>query len=391
MEEPASPFVFLHSTQRIIQGWGAVEKLADLARERAARRAAIVADAFFAGTPSLGRIARSLETAIGSHPAVHAIAPHEPDIASVEACRETLARTDPDLVVAVGGGSAMDTAKIARMLLANPGPVEAIAGFGKTLHAHRSLFVCIPTTAGTGSEVSDSAIAGKHGADAKLIYRSPEMAAQIALLDPELTLSAPPSVTAYSGYDAVTHAVEAYVSRASSVMTDSFALIAMQLLGRYLPIAYEQPGNRAARSWCLIASCQAAVAFNSANLGLAHAISGPLGALHHVPHGLGNALALPAVTAFNEPALGEKGAMIARAFGGATAASALAALRERLGLDRGLDEFVSDGAARETLAAAAMRSGQVRMNPRAATLEDMRSILEAMRRPLRKAAPVLPS
>jgi alcohol dehydrogenase class IV len=224
-------------------------------------------------------------------------------------------------------------------------------------------------------------VIGKEGAPAKLIYRSQDMTPQIALLDPALTVSAPKVVTAYAGYDAVTHAVEAYVSNAASPMTDPYALRAMELLAKWLDLAYEEPQNRAARSACLIASMQAAIAFNSANLGLAHAISGPLGAQQHVAHGLGNALALPYVTAFNEPVLGEKGETIARLFGGRTAAAAMAALRRRLGLDISLDEYVRSDAERETLAQWAMKSGQVKMNPRPAAIEDMRAILEAMRKP----------
>ena len=154
-----------------------------------------------------------------------------------------------------------------------------------------------------------------------------------------------------------------------------------------LPVAYEQPENRAARSACLIASMQAAVAFNSANLGLAHAISGPLGAQQHVAHGLGNALALPYVTAYNEPVLGAKGETIARLFGGRGAAEALAKLRRRLGLDLSLDAHVKSDADRERLAQWAMKSGQAKANPRAATLEHMRAILEAMRSPTGEAPP----
>jgi alcohol dehydrogenase class IV len=275
------------------------------------------------------------------------------------------------------------------MLLSNPGPVEAIAGFGKRLAPHASVIVAIPTTHGTGSEVSESAVIGKDGLDAKLIYRSQEMTPQIALLDPALTVGAPGTVTAYAGYDAVTHAVEAYVSRMASPMTDPYALSAMALLGRWLAVAYEEPDNRDARGACLIASLQAAIAFNSANLGLAHAISGPLGAQQHVAHGLGNALALPYVTAFNEPVLGPKGEVVARLFDGRTAAEALAKLRRRLELDLSLDDYVKTDADRERLAEWAMKSGQVKMNPRAATLDDMRAILVAMRTPTGDAAPTV--
>jgi alcohol dehydrogenase len=341
----------------------------------------VIFDGFFQGSSLVGKVTELLAKATGTPPLLHFAPAHEPDTASLEACRDVLVEIDPELIVGIGGGSAMDTAKLARMLLSNPGPADSIAGFGKKLKPHRSLLICIPTTAGTGSEVSEYAVASKHGTDAKLLFHSAEMTPQVALLDPALSVSAPPSVTAQSGYDAVTHAVESYVSKASSVMSDPFARSAMELLGRWLPVAYREPDNRAARTWCLVASCQAAIAFNSANLGLAHAISSPLGALHDVGHGLGNALALPAVVAYNETAMGEKADIVARAFGAPTAAGGLSRLRHLLDLDLSLDRFVPTAEAREAVAAAAMRSGQVRMNPRLATLDHMRAILEAMRTP----------
>ncbi len=169
-------------------------------------------------------------------------------------------------------------------------------------------------------------------------------------------------------------------------MSDPYAESAMRLLGKWLPVAYKVPTHQAAQSWCLIASCQAAIAFNSANLGLAHAIAAPLGALHHVPHGVANALALPAVTAYNEAAMGAKAAVVASAFGAPTAAMGLSKLRLALDLDLSLDNFVPTADARERVAQAAMKSGQVRMNPRLATIEDMRAILGSMRVPTRDAS-----
>jgi alcohol dehydrogenase class IV len=380
------PFSFFHSTRRVLFAWDGVARLKDIAAEHGAGRIALIADGFFRGHELIERLGALLAPSV-----IHFVPQHEPDIAVAEACAAALAAADPDMIVALGGGSAMDAAKVARMLLSNPGPVEAIAGFGKQLRPHRSLLVCVPTTAGTGSEVSESAILSRPGADAKLIFRSPEMTAQIALLDPALTLGAPAAVTAQSGYDAVTHAVEAYVSKAASLMSDPFAESALALLAHALPLAWAEPEHRDARAGCLIASCQAAIAFNSANLGLAHAISAPLGALHHVPHGLGNALALPAVAAFNQPVLGEKGRLIAELLGAPTAAEGLSKLRHAIGLDVGLDDYVPGDAARDAVAAAALRSGQVRMNPRLADLDQMRAILEAARRPTGGAAPTLAS
>lgn len=383
------PFGFVHSNRRLLFGWGALAKLADVAREHECRRPAIVLDAFFRATPAAGELAALLRQACGEEPAVHAVPAHEPDVESVEACRATLAAADPDFIVALGGGSAMDTAKIARMLLANPGPVEAIAGFGRRLLPHPSVLAAVPTTAGTGSEVSESAIAGKAGHEVKLIFRSQEMTPQVAVLDPALSVSAPPGVTAYAGYDAVTHAVEAYVSRMASPMTDPMAISAMELLASWLPVAYREPGHRDARSACLIASAQAAIAFNSANLGLAHAFSAPLGAQLHVAHGLGNALALPYVMAWNEAAAGAKAAAIARIFGGTSASHGLARLRREIGLDLSLDDYVPSAEARERVAQSAIKSGQVKMNPRLAQIDDLRMLLASMRRPTGDAPPRL--
>jgi len=385
MTDICTPFTFVHSNRRIISAWQGAGILGDLAREANAKSAAVVMDAFFENTAVATQVCQLLQDATGSAPAVHFVPAHEPDTDTIEACRDALTACNPDFIVALGGGSAMDTAKVARLLLANPGSAESVSGFGKFFKPHASVLAAVPTTAGTGSEVSESAVAGKAGSDIKLIFRSPEMTPHIALLDGSLSLSAPAKVTAASGYDAVTHAVEAYVSKAASCMSDPFAESAMRLLGKWLPIAYKEPTHQDARSWCLIASCQAAIAFNSANLGLAHALAAPLGALFHVPHGLGNALALPAVAAFNEAAMGPKAAVVASAFGGKaggmSATAALSKLRWQLDLDLSLDGFVKTDEAREQLAQTAMKSGQVRMNPRLATIDDMRSIVAAMRTP----------
>ena len=381
MQDAPQAFSFVHSNRRIISAWGGLDKLGDLAKEAGTSRPAVVMDGFFENSEMAARVGAMLQAACGKPAAFHFVPAHEPDTVTIEACAASLAAASPDFIVAIGGGSAMDTAKVARLLLSNPGTAESVSGFGKRFKPHASLLVAVPTTAGTGSEVSESAVAGKPDSDIKLIFRSQEMTPQIALLDASLCVSAPATVTAASGYDAVTHAVEAYVSKAASIMSDPFAESAMRLLGQWLVTAYKEPAHPAARSWCLIASCQAAIAFNSANLGLAHAIAAPLGALHHVAHGLGNALALPAVTAYNEASMGAKAAVVARAFGAVTAAEGLARLRHALDLDLSLDRFVPGDEAREKVAQAAMKSGQVRMNPRLATIEDMRAILEAMRTP----------
>lgn len=379
------PFAFMHSTHRIVYGPGRLSELAEAAA--GCRRACVMMDAFFLDGPVHARLADILADVA---PVFHGVPQHEPDTDTVEAARQALADSEADLVVAVGGGSAMDTAKAARMLASNPGPIEEIVGpLGMPMHPHPSLFVCVPTTAGTGSEVSESAIVAKTGTDYKMVLRSPNMSPRLAILDPELGVSAPPKVTASAGYDAITHAVEAYTSRLAGPMTDPFAVSAMQLLAGNLQRAYEAPDDIDARGACLIGSMQAGIAFNSAHLGLAHAIAGALGALHHTPHGLANALALPWTMAFNQPELREKGGVVARIFGADTAAAGLSRIRHAVGLDIGLDTLVEGDAARDTIAAGAAKSGQVKVNPRPADASQIRVILEHMRQPTGGAEPLL--
>ncbi len=374
-----SPWLFLHSAREVAAGPGCLGRAMELARKEGRRRPALVLDPWFVGTPAALGLIGGLAEACGAAPAVHALLPGEPDLVAVEAVRAALHAAAPDLVLVLGGGSAIDAAKAARMLLSNPGPPQAIAGpAGVKMHPHDSLFIAAPTTAGTGSEVSESAVISVAGGDYKMIFRSPEMTPHVALLDPVLGVTAPPGVTAASGLDAVTHAVEAFWSLAANPVTDMLAREAMRLLAESLPAAYDRPGDLPAREACLVGSMLAAMAFNSAHLGLAHAVSGALGALHHVPHGIGNALALPHVAAFNEGAAPAKAAEVGRIFGGGTAAAALFRLRARLGLDVSLDTLVRPDRL-DGVAAGAMRSGQLRVNPRPASQDEIRALLERMR------------
>lgn len=384
---PIAPFTFSHATRRVIFAPGALRELPRLAEQAGCRKACVVVDPFIPGSPLEERLAHLLA---GLGPVFHAVPRREPDTESLAGARDALAASGADFVVAVGGGSALDTAKAARMLHSNAVEAEDLANpLGMAMKAHPSLFVCVPTTAGTGSEVSESAIVAKSGTDYKMVLRSAEMAADVALLDPELGVSAPPEVTATAGYDAVTHAVEAFGSKLASPLTDPLALSAMRLLGANLERAHREPQDLAARAACLIGAMQAGMAFNSAHLGLAHAIAGAMGALHHTPHGLANALALPWTTAFNEPALGDRAAAIADCFGGGSAALALSRLRHALRLDIGLDSEVPDEAARDRLAQGAARSGQVKVNARLADPGQIRVIIEHMRRPTGGGTPHL--
>lgn len=390
MSDALPPWTFHHATRRVITGAGRLTALAELIEEFGRTRIAVVLDPYFASGGLQQRLDSLFElaTVTGSF---HVVAAGEPDIRGVEHCRSFLEQSDADMVVAIGGGSAMDVAKVARAHLANPGPLQALAGptAGPLLPA-ASVCVCVPTTAGTGAEVSESAIIGETGpADRKLIFRSAELAATIAILDPELAVTAPAQVTATAGFDAITHAVEAFTSSLSGPLTDPLAGSAMQLLSGAVAHSVRDPGDLTARSMALLGSMQAAMAFNSANLGLAHAISGALGALYKVPHGMANALALPWTLAYNHADLGQKGNAVAAIFGADTPAAGLSKLRHEIGLDLSLDRFVVGDDKLDKVAEAAMLSGQVRMNPREPVLDEVRLILEHMRQPTGGEPPIL--
>ena len=378
MNLPA-PFVYRHGTRQVVFGWGRVSELGVLARGHGARRCVLAIDSAFRDSELQHRIVAELRVATGSMPLFYCVPAREPDIEVVDACHAVFAEADPDLIVAVGGGSTMDAAKVARMMLVNPGGAAAIAGFDVPHRPHASLFVGVPTTSGTGSEVSEMAVIGQAGSDIKLRYRSAALPFHVALLDPELTLSLPPKVTAHTGFDAFTHALEGYVSRSANLMTEPLSQNALRLLHDWLPVAVEDPSHKAARCHCMIASMQAAIAYNTSQLGLCHALAAPLGAMFHVAHGLANAIALPAVTAFNQSWFGDKAPVIAALLDAPAAAEGVARLRKRVGLEIGLDSVVPDGAGRDALASAAMRSGNMPHNPRDAQWDDVRAVVEAMR------------
>ena len=387
LDRAPEPFLFRHSARQILFGPGRLRELAAIAEARRVECAVVVMDGFFVG----GALEARVRDVLGglSRVEVHGVPIQEPDTGTVETCRRVLEAARPDMVVAVGGGSTMDTAKVARILLSNPGTVEEMAGFDCRYEPHRSIMACVPTTAGTASEVSEMAVIGLEGSDIKLRYRSQNMTAQFAVLDPELLLTMPPAVTANTGFDALTHAIESYVSRGANVMSDPYALDAVRRLVKWLPVAYRRGDDPVARGHCHVGSMLAGVAFNSTQLGLAHAIAAPLGNIHHVVHGKANALALPAVMAYNEPELGDKGRVLAGVLGSATAAEGVARIRAELDLDAGLDEIIATEEEREAIVEAAMKSGNVPYSPRRPSVDDVRAVVAAMRKPVGAARPVV--
>lgn len=217
-----------------------------------------------------------------------------------------------DTLVAVGGGSCLDTAKAAAVLMTNGGHIRDYVGSHKPFANKPLPLIAVPTTAGTGSEVTKVTVIIDTEQDVKMMLARPELLPAVAIVDPILTLSCPPSVTAATGVDALCHAMEAFISRRAQPVTDAWALQAIELIMKNLRLAYEQGDNLEAREQMALASMLAGAAFSNASVTLVHGMSRPIGAMFHVPHGVSNAMLLPAVLEFTKESALERLAIIGR-------------------------------------------------------------------------------
>nr|WP_081584523.1 iron-containing alcohol dehydrogenase [Bacillus bingmayongensis] len=205
-----------------------------------------------------------------------------------------------DFIIGLGGGSCIDAAKAVAVLFTNGGEIEDYVQNHMEIEKQPLPLIAIPTTSGTGSEVTSVAVITNKKTDVKMMIKDPSFTPQIAIIDPVLTRSVPPHITAATGIDALCHAIEAYISRFSQPLTDVLALSAIRSIMKYLRIAYEDGDNMEAREAMMIASLQAGIAFSNASVTLVHGMSRPIGALFHVPHGISNAMLLPAVLDFTK-------------------------------------------------------------------------------------------
>jgi alcohol dehydrogenase len=248
--------------------------------------------------------------------------------------------------------------------------------------------IVIPTTAGTGSEVTNVAVLSLKSAHTKKGIVSRYLFGDVAILDPELTLGLPPAVTAATGMDALTHAIEAYVSRFAQPLTDHYALDAIRLIGRSLRTAVHNGADLAARERMLTGSMYAGLAFGSAATGMVHGLAMPLGGQFNVPHGIANAVLLPYVMRFNlvgaleryrdiAVALGERVEHLSTRQGAEQAVLAVESLSRDIGIPRHLDELRVPKSAIDALAKDGMTNvRQIRPNPRNVTYEGLVSILQ---------------
>lgn len=286
-----------HTVPEVAVGAGYAHDLGPFCERLGMRRPLLVTDR---GLVELGLI-QPVVAALASHCEAVALfdgVTADPAEAVVEAAHTAYALERCDGVLAVGGGSSMDVAKVVALLAGGQQSLAEMYGVNQ-VNGGRAPLILVPTTAGTGSEVTTVAIITT-GATTKAGISSPVLLPDIAVLDAALTLRLPASITAMTGIDAMVHAVEAYTSKIrKNPVSDMFALRALKLLSENIHTVLESPGDVAAREAMLLGSMFAGQAFANAPVGAVHALAYPLGGHYHIPHGLSNSLMLPAVLAFN--------------------------------------------------------------------------------------------
>lgn len=301
------------TTRRILFGVGAVEKIGAEAQLLKGKKVLIITDSGVIQAGLLEGVEKSLQAANIPFALFDGVEP-DPRIEVVEKSVEKAKKEGIDLIIGLGGGSSLDIAKVTSIMITNSGKIDGF--FGIDLVPNPGIpVILVPTTAGTGSEVTPIAILSDTKEKLKKGIVSPTLFPEVAIVDPKLTIGLPPSVTAFTGMDALTHAIEAYASINATDLTDLFALRAMDLCSKNLRMAYAHGENLAARSNMMEGSLLAGIAFANAGVGAVHAFAYPLGGEFHLAHGLTNTLMLPYIMRYNILGCPHKFAQMAKAFG----------------------------------------------------------------------------
>ncbi len=348
------------------------------------RKALVVTDGFLQKTDIVARIVKSLGDSCAG---VFSEVPPDSDVHAVNAGAELGRARGADSIVSIGGGSVIDTAKGIAILLREGGSLLDYQGF-QLLTRRQTPHLCIPTTAGTGSEVTYFAVIKDHANRRKLIFGDHHIIPDVAILDPSLTVGLPPVLTAATGLDAFSHGLEALTSAQREPMSDALGLHAMRLITRYLPAAVKNGADMAARGQMLIAATLAGAAFSNAQVGLLHAIAHVVGARHGIHHGTANAIAMAHVVRFNNDVVADRHRLAAEAVG--VDVRGLSDEAAGLALARTISAFVSEvglpltfreaGVPEEDLAAcaeAAMSDGAIVYN--AKPVRDPSEVLGVLR------------
>ena len=370
---------------RILFGLNTIDRLGELAREFSSRRALVVTDKGIINAGHVDRACQSL-TAAGIESVVFSEVRENPTTRDVDSCLEVARDSQIDLIIGLGGGSSMDTAKGCNFLLTNGGRMQDYWGVGKATREMLPL-IAVPTTAGTGSECQSFALIADEATHAKMACGDPKAAPRIAILDPMITVSQPRGIAACTGIDAVSHAVETAVTRKRNELSQLYSREAFRLTMRHLPCVLQDPENIDARAGMLLGAAFAGTAIENSMLGAAHSAANPLTAHFNIVHGQAVGMMLPHVVRFNAELpemrmlyrdLAISGGLVHPDASGPDAVEALATrLEELLALadmpislaDCGVDE-----ASIPTLAAEAASQWTAQFNPRVPAAREFESL-----------------
>jgi alcohol dehydrogenase class IV len=277
---------------KIVYNHGLASRLGSELKEFGKRNALIITDKVIRKAGLLNKVLEGLQGSLINPIAIFDDVPPNSELKTVMDATEMGKANNCTLIIALGGGSVMDTAKVANILLFKGGKIEDHMG-AQLIKGRLHPMVFIPTTAGTGSEVTSFAMISDSKNDVKLPFTEDAVLPDLAILDPEMTLTMPPKITAATGMDALTHAIEAYVSSETNPVSEALSLHAIELINQNILQATANPDDVNARGAMLVASFMAGVSFNHAGVGIVHGISHALGGVYHIPHGLANSIILP--------------------------------------------------------------------------------------------------
>lgn len=296
-------------------GAGCRKELADVLKRMNMNKALVVTDKGLIKVGTVKLVTDIMDEAGFPYEIFSEVKPN-PTVTNVKQGIEAFKASGADCLVAIGGGSAMDTAKGIGIVINNPEFSDIVSLEGVAPTKHKSVpIVALPTTAGTGAEVTINYVIIDEERQAKMVCVDPNDIPAVAIADPELTYSLPKGLTAATGMDALTHAIEGYITKGAWVMSDMYELQAIKMIAEYLPTAVDEPTNPVGRENMALAQYIAAQAFSNVGLGLVHGMAHPMGSLHDIPHGVANALLLPTIMEFNMPECIEKFGVIARTMG----------------------------------------------------------------------------
>lgn len=366
-------------------GPGARKKLPEAIKQIGGKKALVVTDAGLIKFGVAKMVTDVLDEAGIPYSIFSDVKPN-PTVSNVLAGIEAFKQAGADFIIAIGGGSSIDTAKGVGIVINNPDFSDIVSLEGCAPTTHKSVpIIALPTTAGTAAETTINYVIIDEEKQKKMVCVDPNDIPAVAIIDAELMYSLPKSLTAATGMDALTHAIEGYITKAAWPMSDMFELEAIRMIHRHLPVAVAEPSNAEARDGMAVAQYIAGMAFSNVGLGLVHGMAHPLGSLFDIPHGVANALLLPTVMRFNMEACLDKYPEIAKAMGvdisGMTkeeASKAACDAVQSLALEVGIPQHLSDLGIKDSdipkLAAQAIEDVCTPGNPRDVNVEQIEEL-----------------